>query len=330
MKKTMRLPLLFALMAGLLCLGVMMSGCTGQQPPAKEPSQPPTALPTSTQGTPAPTGVSPAATTQPATTTVATTSSQGGTGQVQKLSITGSTTVLPIAQKAAEELMKKNDKLDVQVSGGGSGVGVQAAGEGTADIGMSSRDIKADELKKYPQIQTITIAQDGIAVIVNPANPVDDLSLSEIQDIFSGQFNNWKQIGGSDQPIVVVGRDSASGTREFFTSAIMKDRKYVSTQLEKNSNGAVKQTIAQTPGAIGYVSIGFVDATVKPVGIEVNKTAVQPTVANVKSKAYPVSRDLYLLTRGQPSPVEKTFIDYVLSAEGQKLVQDEGYVPVSI
>jgi phosphate transport system substrate-binding protein len=109
----------------------------------------------------------------------------------------------------------------------------------------------------------------------------------------------------------------------------MKDRKYVSTQLEKNSNGAVKQTIAQTPGAIGYVSIGFVDTTVKPVGIEVNKTVVQPTVANVKSKAYPVSRDLYLLTRGQPSPVEKTFIDYVLSAEGQKLVQDEGYVPVS-
>ena len=330
MKKTMRLPVLFALIAGLLCLGVMMSGCTGQQPPAKEPSQPPTALPTSTQGTTAPTEGSPVATTQPATTTVATTSPQGGTGQVQKLSITGSTTVLPIAQKAAEELMKKNDKLDVQVSGGGSGVGVQAAGEGTADIGMSSRDIKADELKKYPQIQTITIAQDGIAVIVNPANPVDNLSLSEIQDVFSGQFNNWKQIGGSDQPIVVVGRDSASGTREFFTSAIMKDRKYVSTQLEKNSNGAVKQTIAQTPGAIGYVSIGFVDATVKPVGIEVNKTVVQPTVADVKSKAYPVSRDLYLLTRGQPSPVEKTFIDYVLSAEGQKLVQDEGYVPVSI
>lgn len=301
--------MLAALVAGVLLLAIIMSGCTGQQPVV-----PPTAGPSA----------------QAHNTTLSPTTGQQNQAHVQKVSVTGSTTVLPIVQKAAEELMKTNNLLDIQVSGGGSGVGIQAAGEGTADIGMSSRDVKADEKTKFPDLQIITIARDGIAVIVNPSNPVSNLSVSDIQNVFSGQITNWKQLGGADLPIVVVGRDSASGTREFFTSAIMKDKKYVATQLEKNSNGAIKQTIAQTPGAIGYVSIGFVDTKVKPVGISENKTVIQPTIENVKAGAYPVSRDLYLLTRGQPTPPEKTFIDYVLSPDGQKLVQVEGYVPVTV
>lgn len=247
---------------------------------------------------------------------------------VQSISVTGSTTVLPIAQKAAESYMDANAYADIQVSGGGSGAGVQAVGEGTADIGMASRDLKAAEKEKYPDLVQYVVARDGIAVIVNPAVAVNSLTLEQIKAIYTGETKNWKELGGSDMTIVVIGRDSSSGTREFFSEKVMEKADYVSTQLEKNSNGAVKQTVAQTPGAIGYVGLGYLDATVKALKIDENGTLVEPSIETVTSGAYPVSRTLNMFTKGEASGLSKDYLDYILSPAGQKIVEEEGFVSV--
>jgi phosphate transport system substrate-binding protein len=245
------------------------------------------------------------------------------------ITVTGSTTVLPVAQEAADDYMLIHPDANIQITGGGSGVGVQAAGEKTADIGMSSRDVKPDEMKKYPDLVAIPIGKDGLTMIVNPANPVNSLTAAQIKDIYTGNYTNWKQVGGSDMPIVVIGRDSASGTRDYFTSSIMGGANATRTMLEKNSNGAVTQTVAQTPGAIGYVGIGFVNEYVKALKIDINGTLYESTVDNVLSGTYPYSRYLYMLTSGQPTGLAKDYIDFILSPAGQEHLKTEGYVPLS-
>ena len=251
------------------------------------------------------------------------------TGGIQSLTVTGSTTVLPIAQGAAEAYMDAHSDADIKVSGGGSGVGIQAIGEGTAGIGMSSRDLKAEETAKYPNLQVTRIADDGIAVIVNPANTVNALTLEQVREIYQAHITNWKEVGGPDQAIVIIGRDSASGTRSFFTEKVLENGNAAPTMLEKNSNGAVAQTIAQTPGAIGYVSIGYLDGPVKGLDILVNGTPVKPTVANVKSGQYPISRPLIMITEGAPQGLAKSYLDFILSPAGQEIVAKEGYVTLN-
>lgn len=250
-------------------------------------------------------------------------------GGIQSLIVTGSTTVLPIAQGAAEAYMDAHSNADIKVSGGGSGVGIQAIGEGTADIGMSSRDLKAEEMAKYPTLQVTRVADDGIAVIVNPANTVDALTLEQVREIYQANITNWKEVGGPDQAIVIIGRDSASGTRSFFTEKVLENGNAAPTMLEKNSNGAVAQTVAQTPGAIGYVSIGYLDNTVKGLDILVNGKPVTPTVANVKSGQYPISRPLIMITQGAPQGLAKSYIDFIISPNGQEIVAKEGYVTLN-
>jgi phosphate transport system substrate-binding protein len=254
---------------------------------------------------------------------------QSGDSQKTTLKVTGSTTVLPIAQAAADAYGKDHASADIQVTGGGSSVGVQAIGEGTADIGMSSRDLKAEENTKYPGLVVTTIANDGIAVIVHPTNTVSGLTVAQVKEIYAGNTTNWKDVGGPDQVIVVVGRDSASGTREFFFETVMKKQNFTRTQLEKNSNGAVKQTITQTPGAIGYVGLGYVDSESKAVPIIVNGEPVMPSIANVLNKKYPISRPLIMITRGAPAGLAKDYLDYILSPAGQKIIADEGFVPIT-
>ncbi|WP_214041334.1 phosphate ABC transporter substrate-binding protein [Methanoculleus sp.] len=245
------------------------------------------------------------------------------------ISVSGSTTVLPIAQRAAEEFQNMNPDVEVLVSGGGSSVGVQAVGEGTADIGMVSRELKPEEEQQYPDLVETTIASDGIAVIVNPANTVENLTLSEARGIYNGTYTNWNEVGGSDEQIVVVGRDSASGTREFFSEAVMEGEDFVNTQLEVNSNGAMQQTVAQTPGAIGYVGLGYVDETVKALNLTVNGTSLAPNQETVTSGEYPLARDLYMFTRGEPSGLAAEYINFILSDTGQQVVLDEGFVPLN-
>ena len=250
-------------------------------------------------------------------------------GPAQTLKITGSTTVLPVAQAAADAFMKDHLNANIQVTGGGSSVGVQAVGEGIAEIGMSSRDLKPEERAKYRDLVDVAIANDGIAIIVHPSNMVRSLTMAQLKEIYAGNTTNWKDVGGPDMTIVVVGRDSASGTREFFSESVMKKQDFTPTQLEKNSNGAVKQTIAQTPGAIGYVGLGYIDADIRPVPINVNNALVEPTIANVVAKTYPIARPLIMITNGAPEGLAKTYLDYLLSPAGQAIVAEEGFVPIT-
>jgi phosphate transport system substrate-binding protein len=252
----------------------------------------------------------------------------------QTIKISGSTTVLPIIQKAADQYMATHASADIQISGGGSGAGIQAIGTKTVDIGMSSREVTADEKAKYPAFVITPVAQDGIAVIVNPANEIQYITLAQVQDIYLGKITKWSEITGANVPgtsnqIVIIGRDSASGTRSYFDDTVLAKKTPTKQMLEKNSNGAVLQTIAQTPGSIGYVSIGFVTRDVKALPLWYNADKIiASSLANVKDKSYPVSRDLYVITNGQPSGLTADFIRFILSAEGQKIVAEEGYVTV--
>jgi phosphate transport system substrate-binding protein len=271
-------------------------------------------------------GGKPAAISTQTVTTAPQTALSTGSGTVK---VTGSTTVLPIAQAAAEAYQKANPTVNIQVSGGGSGVGVQSIGEKTVDIGMSSREVTADEKTKYPGFVITPVALDGISVIVNAANnPVNSLTMTQVRDIYNGTITNWKDVGGKDMAIVVIGRDSASGTRTFFTDTVMNKKDYVKMMLEKNSNGAVEQSVGQTPGAIGYTGLGFADPSVKALKIDINGTLVEPSVKTILDKSYPLSRSLYMITNGQPAGLTRDYINFILSPDGQKIVKDQGFVPL--
>ncbi|WP_256664043.1 phosphate ABC transporter substrate-binding protein [Methanospirillum purgamenti] len=242
------------------------------------------------------------------------------------LSISGSTTVLPIASACAEAFMDAHPDVDVQVSGGGSGAGIKAMGEGVVSLAMASRELKDEEKTAYPELQTVAVAKDGIAVIVNPENPVEALTLSQIKDIYTGTITGWQDLGGETANIEIVGRDSASGTREFFFEKVLHKEDFTKFMLEKNSNGAVQQYVSQTPTAIGYVGMGFEDG-VKVIGITGDDGKnLKPSVETVKSGTYPLSRELYFVTAGEPEGLAKEFLDFVVSAEGQKIVEEQGFV----
>jgi phosphate transport system substrate-binding protein len=326
-KRSSYLPVTVSL-ATLLILAMLFAGCTGNGTMAPVATPAPAASPAVVANTATPEMVStPAA--------VPTTAASASTGQKQTIRISGSTTVLPIAQAAADKYMAAHPDADIQISGGGSGVGVQAIGAKTVDIGMSSREVTKDEMAKYPSFVITPVAQDGVAIIVNPANTIPYITLDQAKGIYLGKITKWSEITGADVPgtnnqIVIVGRDSASGTRTYFDQTVLGTATATNKMLEKNSNGAVLQTVAQTPGAVGYVSIGFVSKDVKALPIWYNaQKIILPTIANVKDLSYPMSRDLYMITNGQPSGLSGDFINYILSADGQKIVADQGYVTLS-
>lgn len=318
-----------------LCLAAiamlaLVAGCTGSGTKAPVATEIPTASPT---------GVVQATTQQvaPAATPAAVVATKApvSTGQKQTIKISGSTTVLPIVQKAADQYMATHPDADIQVSGGGSGVSIQAIGAKTVDIGMSSREVTKDEMKKYPSFVVTPVTQDGIAIVVNPVNTIPYITLDQAKNIYLGKITKWTEINGAgvantNNQIVVIGRDSASGTLTYFDETILLKATPTSKMLEKNSNGAVLQTVAQTPGSVRYVSIGFVSKDVKALPIWYNAQRIVPaSLENMKTKTYPVSRDLYVITNGQPSGLAGDFIKYILSPEGQKIVSDEGYVTLS-
>jgi phosphate transport system substrate-binding protein len=272
--------------------------------------------------------------------TTATTPASAGSApttatQTETLTLTGSTTVLPIAQAVADAYMQANPQANIQVSGGGSGVGIQAIINQKVDIGMSSADVSAAQKAQDSTMNIITIAHDGVAIIVNPANTIQSISLAQVQQIYSGNITSWSSLSGagaanSNSQIVLVGRDSSSGTRTYFDSSVMKGVNDSLSMHEDNSNGAVLQEVAQTPNAIGYISIGYLDNTVKALPIQLaNGTLIAPTVATVKDKTYPIHRDLYMITNGQPTGLTKDYLDFLLSPDGQKIVVAQGYVALN-
>ncbi|WP_292364210.1 MULTISPECIES: phosphate ABC transporter substrate-binding protein [unclassified Methanoculleus] len=245
----------------------------------------------------------------------------------QHITVTGSTTVLPIAEKTKEAFEERDASADIMVSGGGSSVGIKAVGEGTADIGMTSRDLKSEEATGYPGLVRHHIADDAILLIVNPENTVDSLTLDEVRGIYNGTYTTWDQVGGPEEQIVVVGRDSASGTREFFSEYVLKKEDFVKTQEEFNSNGGIQQKVSRTPGAIGYVGLGYTGG-VKALWLDVGGTAVEPTLENITSKKYPISRPLFMLTNGEPDGLARQYLDFIMSEEGQEIVASVDYIPV--
>jgi phosphate transport system substrate-binding protein len=238
------------------------------------------------------------------------------------IEVSGSTTLLPVTQAAAEEYMKKNPEIRVSVQGGGSSAGIEAAAMGASEIGMSSRELKGDELKlelvKYP------VAIDAIAVIVNKKNPIGNLSSDEIRKIFSGEITNWKEVGGSDMEIVVVNRDEASGTREAFSKLLMKESEFTKKAVIQPGNGQVKAIVEGTPGAIGYLSLGYVTESVKTVALD----GVKPSIETLKSGDYPLQRTLYYLTKGNPGKLAQDFISFVLSERIQEEIIGKEFIPV--
>ena len=245
----------------------------------------------------------------------------------EQITVTGSTTVLPIAEKEKEAFEATHTSAEIMVSGGGSSVGIKAVGEGTADIGMTSRDLKPEEVASYPGLVKHEIASDAILLIVNPENSVDRLTLDQVRGIYNGTYTSWDQVGGSDQAIVVVGRDSASGTREFFSEYVLAKEDFTKKQEEFNSNGGIQQKVSQTPGAIGYVGLGYTDG-VKALRLDVGGTAIEPTLENITSGRYPISRPLFMLTNGEPGGVAQQYLDFIMSTEGQEIVAGVDYIPV--
>lgn len=251
--------------------------------------------------------------------------------QAQKLK--GSDTVLPLAQKEAEAYIKKNPSANVMVTGGGSGVGISALVEGTTEVAMASRKIKLDERLKIQEAGKVvvekTVAWDALAVIVNPKNNVSQLTRQQLEDIFTGKITNWKQVGGADLKIVVYSRETSSGTYEFFKESILKNKNYMASVLSMPATGAIIQSVAQTPGAIGYVGHAYVNKSVKALKVSYDgKNFVEPTYANAKNKTYPVVRPLYFYYTKNIEGKVKPFVDYVMSADGQKIVKEIGYIDV--
>ncbi|HEX58838.1 MAG TPA: phosphate ABC transporter substrate-binding protein [Methanomicrobia archaeon] len=244
----------------------------------------------------------------------------------QKLTVTGSTTLLPVIEECARLFMEQHPEVRITVAGGGSGHGIKSVGAGNIDIGMASRDVKPEELKLYPDLNPIPVAADGIAIIVHPDNPIENLTLEQIAKIFGGEIKNWKELGWEDAEIHVVTREYGSGTRATFEEHVLKpfNMEMFAGALVKPSNGDVRATVSTDRHAIGYISLGYVDVSVKAVRVD----GVEPSLENVVSGEYPISRKLYLITKGEPDPLEKEFIEFVLGPAGQEVFKEWGYVPV--
>ncbi|MFO7980865.1 MAG: phosphate ABC transporter substrate-binding protein [Candidatus Aminicenantes bacterium] len=246
----------------------------------------------------------------------------------KNLTIKGSTTVLPVSQSCAEAFMNKHSDVNISVQGGGSGVGIASLIDGTCDIADASRPIKDKEIAKAEENgidpYENVVALDGIAVIVHPSNPVDGLSIEQIKKIYTGEASNWNEVGGKDMKVVVISRDSASGTFETFNELALDKEKVRPDALLQASNQAVAQTVSRTKGAVGYVGLGYLSSSVKGVAVD----GVEPTKANVVKGSYKLARELYMYTDGPPQGLVKDFIDFVLSEEGQKLAEKAGYVAV--
>ena len=241
-----------------------------------------------------------------------------------ELTVTGSTTILPIAEVAAEMFHEQHSDLRVLVAGVGSSAGIESVSKGTSDIGTSSRDLKPEE-GSLGLVDT-PVAFDAIAVIVHPSNPVRALTKKQAADIFQGKITNWKQVGGADALIWLVNRDEASGTREAFSKIVLGGEPFDPRSAVLPGTGQVRSVVADSRSAVGYISLGFVDPSVKALSID----GIQPTESTVADGTYPVSRVLHFFTKGEPKGLAKTYIDFVLSAAIQnKVVRDAGFLPVA-
>ncbi len=254
---------------------------------------------------------------------------QAAEGKV--LQIEGSTTVGPIAEAFAEAIMKADPEAKITVKKTGSGDGAAALVDGRCDMATMSRFMKPEEFKAAVEkgrmpVATV-VAMDGVCMIVHPSNPVKELSMDQIKKIYTGEIKNWKDLGGTDSPVVIISRDTSSGTYETFNEKVMNKEKMSDAVEYVNSNPQVYNRVKETAGAIGYVGLGFVDAKVKAVKVE----GVEPSRKTIASGVYPISRPLFVFTNGYPQlgTLLHQFVTYYLSEKGQEIVESKGLVPVT-
>lgn len=243
--------------------------------------------------------------------------------------INGSTTVLPVMQKVSEDFMAAHPNVDISLSGGGSGNGIKALNDGLCQVAMSSRDMKSNEkeLAKSKGIDPVrtAVAVDALVPVVHPSNPAANLSADQLRDIYIGTITNWKELGGADAKIVIISRDTSSGTYETWEEMIMKKQKVSPAALLQASNGAVVQAVSKNKNAIGYVGFGYLDKSVK--ALKVN--GLEATPATALSREWPIARELYIFTNGQPQGAVKQLVEYILDPmKGQKAVLEVGFIPL--
>jgi phosphate transport system substrate-binding protein len=245
------------------------------------------------------------------------------------LSVKGSTTVLPIMQRAVEAYQKANPGMAISVSGGGSGNGIKAIIDGTTDVAMASRFMKSKEVKLamekgvYPVPFAVGI--DALVPVVHPSNPVSNLTRAQLKAIYKGEVKNWKDVGGPDRKIVVISRDTSSGTYETWEGKIMNKERVYAGALLQASNGAVVQAVSKNKYAIGYIGYGYLDSSTKAVTVD----GIEGNPETASSGEYPISRYLYIFTKGWPKGETAKFVMYLVNPrQGQKHVKDAGYVPL--
>ena len=246
--------------------------------------------------------------------------------KTNKVVCSGSTTVLPIAQATAEAFMDKNPNVNISIRGGGSGVGIAALQNGTVHIANSSRPMKTKEMNqcraKGIAPTAYAVALDGIAILTHKSNPVSNLTVKQLKAIYTGAIKNWKDLGGPNLPIVVISRDVASGTFEVFNEKALGGAKVISSALLLASNNAVVTSVADAPGAIGYAGLGYLGDGVKTVSVN----NIVPSKATVQNDTYPLSRKLYMYTNGKAKGAVGSYIAFIQSPAGQKIVENEGFV----
>ncbi|MDR1418442.1 MAG: phosphate ABC transporter substrate-binding protein [Endomicrobium sp.] len=259
---------------------------------------------------------------------------------IESIQIKGSDTIVNLIQVWAENFVQSHPNSNISVTGGGSGTGFASLINKTCDIAMSSREIEKKEsvLAKQNNVNPMgfKVGLDGLVVIVNKNNPVNKLTLAELKDIFMAKITNWKEVGGHDKKIVILSRESNSGTHMFFKERVIRnndinsDDEFSIHSLMMSSSQAIYDEVLQNPNALGYVGMGFVNNKIKTLSISTNEKNkfIAPTIERVIDGSYPISRPLYLYTDGNPSGIVEVFIDYTLSDEGQKIVVDTDFVPI--
>ena len=249
----------------------------------------------------------------------------------EKIVIDGSTTVGPIAKAFAEYYMKLNSEVNITVSESGSGNGAKSLINGSCQIATMSRLLKGNEYEAAVSSEVLpvthVVALDGLAVIVHPSNPLKGLTMEQIKDIYTGKITNWSKVGGPNTGIIIISRDTNSGTYETFETRVLKGEKIVKTCEYVGSSGAIRQRVQSTPNALGYVGIGFIDKTVK--AIEVN--GVGPSFETVKKGTYPIARPLYMVTNDYPRMGSHLyqFVTLYLTRKGQEIIEEVGFIPVT-
>lgn len=233
--------------------------------------------------------------------------------------VAGSTSVQPYAEVLAEEYMALNPGSEIDIQGGGSSAGITAAQSRSADIGMSSRTLKDDEKNLW----YVEIARDGLVLIVNPKNPIQNLTKDQVRDIYTATITDWSQLGGSKSRINIITREEGSGTRSAFTELLMDKAEITPKAIVQDSNGAVRQLVADDPNAIGFISLGLVNDKVKALHLD----GITASRENIMNGSYTLSRPFLFVTNVKPTGLTKKFIDFTLSSEGQKLLSNEGLIP---